>query len=233
MDSRIRIWRFAMARYLPRLGLVLSFGALTALAVVFAYSAQADSTISIPVPEGTDKARGFTISLKIPPKTDPLTQTDAKPKLKSRSSLIVWDANPSPKIDNNDEFLVIADKFRRKGWVKTLSAQAIVRMRPMDRYYAVRLIQSIVNSVMEVALAPNITRVIRKCNLEASDIEDLRRMINRFNVDLIRFGMNTKNVDKDLLMLQERFKVARQGILKVIKVEGVDDGGTVIHLGVD
>ncbi|HPW60035.1 MAG TPA: hypothetical protein PLK58_15405, partial [Candidatus Rifleibacterium sp.] len=71
------------------------------------------------------------------------------------------------------------------------------------------------------------------CNLTTSDIEDLRRLIKRFEKDLIVFGTNTKKVDKDLLMLQEKFKTSRQGILKVLRVEGADDGATVIHLSVD
>ncbi len=103
----------------------------------------------------------------------------------------------------------------------------------MDKYLAVRALQHLTNNVLEIAQAPNFGRVIKKCNLTTSDIEDLRRMIKRFERDLIRFGSNPLSLDKDLLMLQERFKKSRQGILKVLRVEGADDGSTLIHLTVD
>jgi hypothetical protein len=151
----------------------------------------------------------------------------------SRRSLIHWNSNPSPKIPDNDEIHAIFNNFLRKGWVKNQTARNIVRMRPMDKYYGVRLLQHITDNVTEIGLAPNFGQVVKRCNLTVSDIEDLRRMLKRFEKDLILFGHNVTKIDKDLLTLQERFKQSRQGILKVLRVEGGDDGGTVIHLSVD
>ena len=147
--------------------------------------------------------------------------------------MIVWNSNPSPKLASNDEAHTIFNTFLQKGWVKTQTSRGVVRMRPMDKYYAIRLVQHISESVIEIAQAPNFGQVVKKCNLTTSDIEDLRRLIKRFEKDLIVFGTNTKKVDKDLLMLQEKFKTSRQGILKVLRVEGADVGATVIHLSVD
>ena len=45
---------------------------------------------------------------------------------------------------------------------------------------------------------------------------------------------NPQKIDKDLFVIQERMKKnQQQGILKVIKVEGTDDGATIIHMSVD
>lgn len=219
-----------MFRELLKPGIMLSFICICIAAVVFGISVQADSTITLPVPE---KQKDFTISIRVPPKTEPVTQTEDRLKLKSKRSLIVWNGNPSPKLDDNDEFYNFLDTFKKKGFVKSYSANAMAKVKPMDKYYAVRLLQNIVESVLEFAQVPDLTRAIRKSPLTASDIEDLRRMINRFNKDLRVFGIHGTKWDKDLLMLQERFKTARQGVLKVIKVEGVEDGGTIIHLSVD
>jgi predicted transcriptional regulator len=221
-----------MKKLVPGLKSVLMFSLMLILAGIYTYKVGADSTITLPVPENIDDKQ-VTISLRIPPNTEPLNRKQTRPKLKSKRSLIMWESNPSPKIANNDEIHSIFNTFLRKGWVKSHSTRSVMRMRPMDKYFAVRTVQHIANSVLEIAQAPNFGRVIKKCNLTTSDIEDLRRMIKRFEKDLIIFGSNPRNLDKDLLMLQERFKKARQGILKVLRVEGADDGSTVIHLSVD
>lgn len=200
----------------------------------FVYSVNADSTITIPVPEKAAMNKQVVLSLRIPPNTDPVTQKDAKPKMESRRSLIMWNSNPTPKIPPSDEFYAVTRKFMDKGWVKGGAAKGILNMSGgVDKYHGVRVLQHIVDNVLEIGLSPNVTRTVRKSNLVASDIEDLRRMVAKFSKELTMYGENIKRVDKDLLMLQDRYKTAKSGILKVIKVEGVDDGGTVIHLAVD
>lgn len=221
-----------MKKLIPGLRLLLPLGLMVALAGVFTYGVSADSTISIPVPENM-KDKQVTISLRIPPNTEPLNRKMERPKIASKRSLIFWESNPSPKIDRNDEIYGIFNNFNRKGWVKSQAARTAMQRRPMDKYFAVRTLQHISNSVIEIAQAPNFGRVIKKCNLTPSDIEDLRRMIKRFERELIMFGSAPSKIDKDLLMLQERFKKSRQGILKVLRVEGADDGSTLIHLTVD
>jgi len=221
-----------MNKIITGLRALVPLGAMIILAGVFTYSVKADSTISIPMPQDI-KDKQVTISLRIPPNTEPLTRNQTKPKISSKRSMVVWNDNPSPKLQNNDEAYGVFNNFARKGWVKSLAAKNVARMRPMDKYYAVRLIQHISENVIEIGMAPNFHQVVKKCNLTPSDIEDLRRMIKRFEKDMITFGSNTKKLDKDLLVLQEGFKKARQGILRVLRVEGGDDGGTVIHLSVD
>ncbi len=222
-----------MKRIIPGMRFFLILAAIAIVAGTSGYKkASADSTITIPVPESY-KDKQVTISLRIPPNTQPLNRKQARPKLKSRKSLIVWHNNPSPKIDAKDEIHGIFKTFLKKGWVKNTISREIIRMRPMEKYYAVRLLQHITSNVIEIGQAPNFSRVVRKCNLTTSDIEDLRRMLKRFEKELVIFGSNPKNLDRDLLMLQERFKKSRQGILKVLRVEGADDGSTLIHLSVD
>ncbi|MBF0499486.1 MAG: hypothetical protein HQM09_05110 [Candidatus Riflebacteria bacterium] len=201
--------------------------------VVFAFNVSADSTITIPMPERAAADKQVTISLRIPPNTEPLTGKEPRPKVVSRSSLIVWDANPSPKIPVNDELNAIFEKFAGKGWIKGNATLAIINNRPMDKITAIRVLQHLIANILEIAQSPDMVRTIRKSNLVASDIEDLRRMIARFSKELVAYCEPVKKVDKDLLMLQERFKTAKSGVLKVIKVEGAEDGGTVIHLTVD
>lgn len=196
-------------------------------------NAKADSTISIPVPESSIKDRKFTLSIKIPPNTEPLDTSEKPVKPPSKRSLITWNNNPLPKISKNDEFFKIMNNFKEKGWLKSNSAKYMLQMRNIDKYMAVRMLESVCYSVLEILQAPNIGQVIRKVNLSSSDIEDLRRMVQRFNTELISFGVNTAKLDKDLLLLQEKLKIAKQGILKVLKVEGLADGGTIIHLGVE
>ncbi len=217
---------------IPGLRFLVPLGMMAVLAGVFTFSVSADSTISIPVPEDI-KDKQVTLSLRIPPNTEPLKRDQSKPSLSSKRSLIIWNNNPSPKIANNDELHDVFNNFLRKGWFKNHASRTLVRVRPMDKYYAIRLMQNLVENVIEIGLAPNFGQVVKKCNLTVSDIEDLRRMIKRFEKDLIIFGTNVTKSDKDLLMLQERFKKSRQGILKVLRVEGGEDGGTVIHLSVD
>ena len=221
-----------MKNLLKGLRPIVPLGMMVALAGIFTYSVSADSTITIPVPQEI-RDKQVTLSLRIPPNTEPLTRDQSRPKLNSKKSMIVWNSNPSPKLASNDEAHTIFNTFLQKGWVKTQTSRGVVRMRPMDKYYAIRLVQHISESVIEIAQAPNFGQVVKKCNLTTSDIEDLRRLIKRFEKDLIVFGTNTRKVDKDLLMLQEKFKTSRQGILKVLRVEGADDGATVIHLSVD
>ena len=221
-----------MKNLLKGLRPIVPLGMMVALAGIFTYSVSADSTITIPVPQEI-RDKQVTLSLRIPPNTEPLTRDQSRPKLNSKKSMIVWNSNPSPKLADNDEAHTIFNTFLQKGWVKTQTSRGVVRMRPMDKYYAIRLVQHISESVIEIAQAPNFGQIVKKCNLTTSDIEDLRRLIKRFEKDLIVFGTNTKKVDNDLLMLQEKFKTSRQGILKVLRVEGADDGATVIHLSVD
>ncbi|MDD3147147.1 MAG: hypothetical protein PHD82_07595 [Candidatus Riflebacteria bacterium] len=221
-----------MNKLLPGLRALVPLGIMAVLAGVFTFTVKADSTITIPVPQEM-RDKQVTISLRIPPNTEPLTRNQAKPKLDSKRSMVVWNSNPSPKMANNDEAHGVFATFLQKGWVKNAISRDIIRMRPMDKYYAIRLIQHISENVVEIAQAPNFGQIVKKCNLTTSDIEDLRRLIKRFEKELVVFGTNTKKTDKDLLMLQERFKTSRQGILKVLRVEGADDGATVIHLSVD
>ncbi|RCK79528.1 MAG: hypothetical protein OZSIB_4282 [Candidatus Ozemobacter sibiricus] len=222
-----------MSRYLPGPRVWLPLLGLSLLAAIFAYSVQADSTITIPVPEEAAKSKKVTLSLRIPPKTEPLTVEEKPVKMASKRSLIIWNDKPLPRLSPQDEFRTIMKKFQDKGWVKLFTTREVLATKNLDKYMAVRVLQQVCDHVLEILQAPDVSRLVRKVNLTASDIEDLRRMVQRFQTELIMFGSNPNRVDKDLLQLQERIKNARQGILKVIKVEGVEDGGTVIHLGVD
>lgn len=221
-----------MRKHLPGLRTLLTLCFLFLLAGIFTYEVSADSTITIPVPESM-KDKQVTISLRIPPNTEPLNRKQSRPKLHSKRSLVYWHSNPSPKIANNDEIHTIFNTFHKKGWIKSQTARSLLNIRPLDKYLAVRVIQNIADNVIEIGQSPNFSRLIKRCNLTSSDIEDLRRMLKRFEKNLIIFGSNPKRIDKDLLMLQERFKKSRQGILKVLRVEGADDGSTLIHLSVD
>ena len=212
--------------------LIPLFSLLIVLAGVFAYSVNADSTITVPVPEKAMQNKQVTLSLRIPPNTEALTQKPM-PKLKSRSSLIVWDSNPTPKVPVNDESYEIISRFASKGWVKGKGPKHLATKRNLDRYYMIRVFEDIIANIIEVAQAPNIVRKIRTLNLQATDIEDLRRMLAKFQKDFYMFGINCKKVDQDLLMFQEKIKTAKTGVLKVIKVEGTADGSTIIHLNVD
>lgn len=221
-----------MKKLIPSLRMLLPLGLMLILAGVFTYNVSADSTISIPVPENI-KDKQVTISLRIPPNTEPLNRKQDRPKLSSRNSLIYWKGNPSPKLDSRDEIHRIFATFNKKGWVKNHSTRSLLLIQPMDRFFAIRTLMHVTDSVIEIAQAPNFGQIVKKCNLTTSDIEDLRRMVKRFEKDLIKFGTNPNKIDRDLLMIQERFKKARQGILKVLRVEGADDGSTLIHLTVD
>ncbi len=217
----------------PGSRLIVPLGMVGVLAGLFSYTVNADSTITIPVPEKAALDKQVTLSLRIPPNTEPVTGPKEKLKMSSVRSLVKWDSNPSPKLANNDELITIVNTMLGKGWLKSYSSKNLASIRPMDKYIAVRLVEEMARSIIEIGQSPNVTRVIRKSNLTTSDIEDVRRMVQRFSTELVMFGRNPKNYDKDLLMLQERFKTAKAGILKVIRVEGVDDGSTVIHLSVD
>jgi len=116
-----------MKKIITGLRALVPFGAMVFLAGVFTFSVKADSTISIPMPQDI-KDKQVTISLRIPPNTEPLTRDQSKPKLSSKRSMVVWNDNPSPKLPNNDEAYGIFTNFLKKGWVKSVAAKGIARM---------------------------------------------------------------------------------------------------------
>ena len=221
-----------MKKYMPSLKALIPFGILCVLAGIFSFSANADSTITIPIPKDYPD-RKVTLSLRIPAQTEPLTRKEQLKPAITTNRIIVWNSQPSPKLANDDEIHAIFARMNKKGWVKTLSNQAAVRMRPLEKYYAMQLLIHICNNIIEVGQAPNFNNIVKRVNLTSSDVEDVRRMIKRFEKDVVLFGANPKKMDKDLLIIQERLKKNTQGILRVIKVEGTEDGATVIHMTVD
>ena len=221
-----------MKKYMPSLKALIPFGILCVLAGIFSFSANADSTITIPIPKDYPD-RKVTLSLRIPAQTEPLTRKEQLKPAITTNRIIVWNSQPSPKLANDDEIHAIFARMNKKGWVKTLSNQAAVRMRPLEKYYAMQLLIHICNNIIELGQAPNFNNIVKRVNLTSSDVEDVRRMIKRFEKDVVLFGANPKKMDKDLLIIQERLKKNTQGILRVIKVEGTEDGATVIHMTVD
>ncbi len=221
-----------MKKYIPSLKAIIPFGILCILAGIFSFSANADSTITIPIPKDYPD-RKVTLSLRIPAQTEPLTRKEqAKPAIAS-NRIIVWDSQPFPKLSNDDEIHAIFANMDKKGWVKSMGLRSCVRMRPLEKYYALQILCHIANNIVELGQARNFNNVVKKVNLTSSDIEDVRRMLKRYEKDIILLGYNYVKLDKDLLIIQERLKKNNQGILKVIRVEGTEDGATVIHMTVD
>jgi hypothetical protein len=221
-----------MTKYIPSLKALIPFGAFCILAGIFSISVKADSTITIPIPKDYPD-RKVTLSLRIPAQTEPLTRKEQLKPAISTNRIIIWDSQPCPKLANDDEIHAIFANMNRKGWVKTNWAKAIVRMRPLEKHHAIQCLKHIYENIIDVGKAKNFNRMVKKINLTSSDIEDVRRMVKRFEHELIMIGENFTRVDKDLLVLQERFKKDNTGILKVIRVEGTEDGATVIHMTVD
>ena len=221
-----------MKKYMPSLKALIPFGILCVLAGIFSFSANADSTITIPIPKDYPD-RKVTLSLRIPAQTEPLTRKEQLKPAITANRIIVWNSQPSPKLSNDDEVHAVFARMDKKGWVRTLSNQAAVRMRPLEKYYAIQLLIHICNNIIEFGQSPNFNNSVKRVNLTSSDVEDVRRMLKRFERDVILFGANPKKMDKDLLIIQERLKKNTKGILKVIKVEGTEDGATIIHMTVD
>ncbi len=221
-----------MKKYMPSLKALIPFGILCILAGIFSFSANADSTITIPIPKDYPD-RKVTLSLRIPAQTEPLTRKEQLKPAVTSNRIIVWNSQPSPKIANDDEIHAIFDRMDRKGWVRTLSNRTAVRMRPLEKYYALQVLIHICNNIIEFGQSSNFNNAVKRVKLTSSDVEDVRRMLKRYERDIILFGANTVKMDKDLLIIQERLKKNTQGILKVIKVEGTEDGATIIHMTVD
>ena len=221
-----------MKKYMPSLKALIPFGILCILAGIFSFSANADSTITIPIPKDYPD-RKVTLSLRIPAQTEPLTRKEQLKPAVTSNRIIVWNSQPSPKIANDDEIHAIFERMDRKGWVRTLSNQTSVRMRPLEKYYALQVLIHICNNIIEFGQSPNFNNAVKRVKLTSSDVEDVRRMLKRYERDIVLFGANPAKMDKDLLIIQERLKKNTQGILKVIKVEGTEDGATIIHMTVD
>ncbi len=221
-----------MKKFIPGLRALVPFGIMVVLAGVFSFSANADSTITIPIPKDYPD-RNVTLSLRIPAQTEPLTRKEQMKPAISNNRIYVWNSNPTPKLSNDDEIHAIFANMNKKGWVKSGTNKANIRRRPLDRYYAVRVLMHICENIIEVGKARNFDNAIRHVNLTASDVEDVRRLLKRFEKDVVLFSGNPAKMDKDLLIIQERLKKINQGILRVIRVEGTDDGATVIHMTVD
>ena len=221
-----------MKKYLPSLKALIPFGILCVLAGIFSFSANADSTITIPIPKDYPD-RKVTLSLRIPAQTEPLTRNEQLKPAIAQNRIIVWNSQPAVKLANDDEIHAIFARMNKKGWVRTLSNQSSVRMRPLEKYYAIQLLIHICNNIIEFGQSSNFNNAVKRVNLTSSDVEDVRRMLKRFERDIMLFGANPKKMDKDLLIIQERLKKNTHGILKVIRVEGTEDGATIIHMTVD
>lgn len=222
-----------MKKHVVSLRTLAIFGVIVVVACVFAITANADSTITIPVPKGAS-GREFTLSLRIPPDTKPVPQQQKPPKVLSRSNLIFWNDKPLPVLEKNDEFIDILKRFSEKGWVKNRIHRTVLSTPPISKTHAISMLQAVCHDVVEIIMAPSFGQIVEKVNLTPTDIEDLRRMVARFKDEFVKFGSNPFNIDKDLLTLQEYLKKSNKtGLLKVIKVEGQNDGSTVIHLKVN
>jgi len=172
------------------------------------------------------------LTLRIPPNTEPITEQKLK-RPSSQSGLIIWDPDPYPKIPLHDEYYDIVHRFQKKGWVKGASSNIIADMHPVDRYEAVRLIEHILKNVLDLGKQKDLVRAMRVSNINPTDIDDLRRMCNKFAKELAYYGRKLKKDDKELLMISDNMKKSRTGVMRVIKVEGQGDGSTVIHLQLD
>lgn len=223
-----------MKSYLPRLKALIPFGTMILLAGVFTFVASADSTISIPVDIPVNNPdRNVTLSLKIPANTQPLTRKEQMQPAIQSNRIHIWNSTPLVRLSNDDEIHGIFSNLNRKGWVKSNLTRHAISLRPVEKCFAVRSLIDISNNVVDIGRAKNFNQAVKKVNLTASDVEDLRRMVKRFEIDIVMFGGNPKKLDKDLLVIQESLRKQRQNILKVLKVEGNDDGSTIIHMTID
>ena len=222
-----------MKKYLPNFTTLIPFFLLCILAGIFSFSANADSTITIPIPKNNPD-RKVTLSLKIPAKTEPLNRKeDTKPALPT-NRIIMWNANPIEKIDKDDEFIEILTRMRKKGWLRNEASKVALNEKKVDKYRGVLALSDVCNNIIKIGKANNTNKILKKVNLTESDLEDVRRMVKRFEKEYILYGENPVKIDKDLFVIQERIKKnQQQGILKVIKVEGTDEGATIIHMTVD
>lgn len=221
-----------MKKYISNWKALLPLGALMVLGGIFTFSVNADSTITIPVPKDYPD-RKVTLSLRIPAQTEPLTRKEQMRPAIANNRIYVWDSNPVPKLSNDDEIHTIFANMSKKGWITQKIYRDSIRMKPMEKCHAVRALMHICENVIELGQAKNFSNAVKRVNLTASDVEDLRRMVKRFTKEIVLFSGNPNKIDKDLLVIQERLKKNNQGILKVIRVEGTDDGATVIHMTVD
>lgn len=221
-----------MKKYITDWKALLPLGAMMVLAGIFTFSVNADSTITIPIPKDYPD-RKVTLSLRIPAQTEPLTRKEQMKPAIANNRIYVWDSNPVPKLSNDDEIHIIFANMRKKGWIRSQIYKDCTNMKPLEKCYAVKVLMHICENVIELGQAKNFSNAVKRVNLTASDVEDLRRMVKRFNKEIVLFSGNPNKIDKDLLVIQERLKTNNQGILKVIRVEGTDDGATVIHMTVD
>ena len=221
-----------MKKFVPNLKVLIPFGAFMLCAGIFTFSVNADSTITIPVPKDYPN-RKVTLSLRIPTQTEPLTRKEQMKPAIANNRIYVWDSNPCPKLSNDDEIHAIFDNFKKNGWITGSIHRTQVNLRPMEKYYAIRVVMHIYENIMKLGKAKNFNNAIKKAKLTASDVEDLRRMIKRFSKELVLFTAKPTKMDKDLLIIQEHLKKDTSGMLKVIKVEGTEDGATIIHMTVD
>ena len=114
-----------MKKYLPGFKALIPFGILCVLAGIFSFTANADSTITIPIEVPKDYPdRKVTLSLRIPPNTEPLSRKEQSKPAISSNRIVVWDANPVPKLSNDDEVYPILYRLRKKGWIKSYSANS-------------------------------------------------------------------------------------------------------------
>ena len=223
-----------MKKFIPSLKAMIPFGILCVLAAIFSFTASADSTITIPIEVPKDYPdRKVTMSLKIPAQTEPLTRKDQLKPAIATNRIIIWDSKPVPVIANDDELISVFNNMRRKGWVKTFSAKSVLDNKPIGKYHAIQVLLHICENIIEIGKSKNFNNIIKKVNLTPSDVEDVRRMVKRFEREFVLYGANPKKIDKDLLLIQERLKKNSEGILRVIKVEGTEDGTTLIHMRID
>ena len=150
-----------MKKYLPNLKTLVPFSILCVIAGIFSFSANADSTITIPIPKNNPD-RKVTLSLRVPAKTEPLNRKeDTRPAL-TTNRIVLWDDKPIVKIDKDDEFVEILSRMYRKGWLKKESSKIALRSKDVDKYSGVLALIDVCNNIIKIGRAKNTNNILKK-----------------------------------------------------------------------
>ncbi|NLM17745.1 MAG: hypothetical protein GX221_08530 [Candidatus Riflebacteria bacterium] len=196
-------------------------------------TARADSTITLPLPEGM-KADQFTMTLKLPAHTEPIPKSVTEQKaLTPRNRIINWNPTPFKKINPKDEMYSVVGRMARKGYITRQISLTKLRSGNMTEYDLVYLMEDLNKNLMKLCQSKNLNKMARNLNITVSDIEDVRRINQNYSGILKNMRVNVDYYDSELLKLQEFLRARKKNILRVIKVEDDADGSTLIHLSVD
>jgi hypothetical protein len=172
-------------------------------------------------------SKEMTLTLKVPEKLEPIqTRVEAR-----KNYFPYWDRHPLVQVDPKDEAYEILRNFAKKKLIKGAVVKTLlVRGKPIEKYFLVDVVTEVVRNLISMKNSSDYERFMRKTGLLATEVDDLMRLMDRYEKELTWKGISVKKTRELMSTVMNDLKETQRGIVKVVRVEGQKDGSTVLHL---